>query len=224
MSQYISIAIDGPAASGKSSVGLRLANQLGYLFIDTGAMYRAVTWAALNREIDIFDEIKVSDLAENLLIKIDQPSVGDGRVNDIFVDGVDITWKIKEHGVNDYVSQVSKYHDVRNSLTLQQQNIARQGNIVMVGRDIGTVVLPKANQKFFLNASVEERAKRRYEEEISRGGKPDYTEIIKNVIKRDKIDSTRDLAPLVPAIDAIIIDTNNKNIEQVVEEIFQKIS
>lgn len=224
MSQYISIAIDGPAASGKSSVGLRLANQLGYLFLDTGAMYRAVTWAALNREIDIFDEIKVSELAANLLIKIDQPSVGDGHVNDIFVDGVDVTWKIKEHGVNDYVSQVSKYHGVRNSLTLQQQKIAQQGNIVMVGRDIGTVVLPKANQKFFLNASVEERAKRRYEEEISRGGKPDYTEIINNVIKRDKIDSTRDLAPLVPAIDAIIIDTNNKNIEQVVEEIFQKIS
>ena len=222
MNQYISIAIDGPAASGKSSVGLKLAKQLGYLFLDTGVMYRGVTWAALNKGIDIFDESKVSELASNIMIKIDQPSIDDGRVNDICVDGVDLTWKIKEQGVNDFVSQVSKYHGVRNTLTLQQQKIALQGNIVMVGRDIGTVVLPNTNRKFFLNASVEERAKRRYEEEIKRGGNPNYTEILDNVIKRDKIDSTRDLAPLVPASDAIIIDTNNKNIDQVVEEILMK--
>ncbi|MDP2964459.1 MAG: (d)CMP kinase [Pelolinea sp.] len=223
MNQYISIAIDGPAASGKSSVGLRLAKQLGYLFLDTGVMYRAVTWAALTKGIDIFDESKVSELASNIMIKIDQPSIDDGRVNDIYVDGVDLTWKIKEQGVNDHVSQVSKYHGVRNTLTLQQQKIALQGNIVMVGRDIGTVVLPNTNRKFFLNASVEERAKRRYEEEIRRGGNPNNTEILDNVIKRDKIDSTRDLAPLVPANDAIIIDTNNKNIDQVVEEILIKL-
>lgn len=223
MNRYISIAIDGPAASGKSSVGLKVANRLGYLYLDTGVMYRAVTWAALDKGIDIFDESKVSKLALILKIRIDQPSKDDGRVNDIYVDDIDVTWKVKEQRVNENVSQVSKYPEVRNSLTLQQQNIALKGNIVMVGRDIGTVVLANAKRKFFLNASEEERARRRYEEEKVRGGNPNYKEILDNVKKRDKIDSTRDLAPLVPANDAVIIDTNNKNIDQVVEEILLKI-
>lgn len=223
MNRYISIAIDGPAASGKSSVGLKVANRLGYLYLDTGVMYRAVTWAALDKGIDIFDESKVSKLALILKIRIDQPSKDDGRVNDIYVDDIDVTWKVKEQRVNENVSQVSKYPEVRYSLTLQQQNIALKGNIVMVGRDIGTVVLANAKRKFFLNASEEERARRRYEEEKVRGGNPNYKEILDNVKKRDKIDSTRDLAPLVPANDAVIIDTNNKNIDQVVEEILLKI-
>ena len=223
MNRYISIAIDGPAASKKSSVGLKVANRLGYLYLDTGVMYRAVTWAALDKGIDIFDESKVSKLALILKIRIDQPSKEDGRVNDIYVDDIDVTWKVKEQRVNENVSQVSKYPGVRNSLTLQQQNIALKGNIVMVGRDIGTVVLANAKRKFFLNASEEERARRRYEEEKVRGGNPNYKEILDNVKKRDKIDSTRDLAPLVPANDAVIIDTNNKNIDQVVEEILLKI-
>ena len=223
MNRYISIAIDGPAASGKSSVGLKVANRLGYLYLDTGVMYRAVTWAALDKGIDIFDESKVSKLALILKIRIDQPSKEDGRVNDIYVDDIDVTWKVKEQRVNENVSQVSKYPGVRNSLTLQQQNIALKGNIVMVGRDIGTVVLANAKRKFFLNASEEERARRRYEEEKVRGGNPNYKEILDNVKKRDKIDSTRDLAPLVPANDAVIINTNNKNIDQVVEEILLKI-
>ena len=223
MNRYISIAIDGPAASGKSSVGLKVANRLGYLYLDTGVMYRAVTWAALDKGIDIFDESKVSKLALILKIRIDQPSKDDGRVNDIYVDDIDVTWKVKEQRVNENVSQVSKYPGVRNSLTLQQQNIALIGNIVMVGRDIGTVVLANAKRKFFLYASEEERARRRYEEEKTRGGDPNFKEILDNVKKRDKIDSTRDLAPLVPANDAVIIDTNNKNIDQVVEEILLKI-
>ena len=223
MNRYISITIDGPAASGKSSVGLKVANRLGYLYLDTGVMYRAVTWAALDKGIDIFDESKVSKLALILKIRIDQPSKDDGRVNDIYVDDIDVTWKVKEQRVNENVSQVSKYPEVRYSLTLQQQNIALKGNIVMVGRDIGTVVLANAKRKFFLNASEEERARRRYEEEKVRGGNPNYKEILDNVKKRDKIDSTRDLAPLVPANDAVIIDTNNKNIDQVVEEILLKI-
>jgi CMP/dCMP kinase len=221
--QFISIAIDGPAASGKSSVGLQLAKRLGYLFLDTGVMYRAVTWAALNNYIDIYDEFKVSELAGKLIIKIDQPSVIDGRVNDIFVDDIDATWKIKEPRVNDHVSQVSKYQGVRDVLTFEQQKIASQGNIVMVGRDIGTIVLPKANYKFFLNASEEERAKRRFEEEIRRGENPDFKEILMNIKKRDEIDSTRDLAPLLPAYDAEIINTDNKSINQVVEVILAKI-
>jgi cytidylate kinase len=223
LNQYISIAIDGPAASGKSSVGLRLAKKLGYLFFDTGVMYRAVTWAALTKQIDIFDELKVSELASNIRIKIDQPSIDDGRVNDIYVDGVDITWKIKEQGVNDSVSQVSKYQAVRSTLTLQQQKIALQGNIVMVGRDIGTVVLPNTNRKFFLSATMEERAKRRFEEEKNRGGNPSFQVILGNIKKRDEIDSQRDFAPMVPANDAIVVDTNNKDLDQVVEEIYVKL-
>jgi cytidylate kinase len=223
LNQYIAIAIDGPAASGKSSVGLRLAKKLGYLFFDTGVMYRAVTWAALTKQIDIFDELKVSELASNIRIKIDQPSIDDGRVNDIYVDGVDITWKIKEQGVNDSVSQVSKYQAVRSTLTLQQQKIALQGNIVMVGRDIGTVVLPNTNRKFFLSATMEERAKRRFEEEKNRGGNPSFQVILGNIKKRDEIDSQRDFAPMVPANDAIVVDTNNKDLDQVVEEIYVKL-
>ena len=219
MSHYVSIAIDGPAASGKSSVGLELSKRLGYLFLDTGVMYRAITWAALQKNIDINNENAISNLASKFVIEINQPSLKDGRSNDICVDGVDITQKLTEKRVNDNVSQVSKYKEVRNSLTKQQQEIALKGNIVMVGRDIGTVVLPDADFKFFLNASSRERAKRRHLEEIKKGGNPIFQEIQSNIIERDRIDSTRVLAPLIPAIDAHIINTDDKTIDQVVEEI-----
>jgi CMP/dCMP kinase len=219
LSHNVSIAIDGPAASGKSSVGLELSKRLGYLFLDTGVMYRAITWAALQNKIDPNDEAAVSKLATQSVIEINQPSFRDGRTNDIYVDGVDITRKITEKQVNDNVSLVSKYKEVRNSLTKQQQKIALRGNIVMVGRDIGTVVLPGADYKFFLNASSQERAKRRHLEEIKKGGNPIFEEIQSNIIERDRIDTTRILAPLIPAKDAYIINTDNKTIEQVVEEI-----
>ena len=223
MSPYVSIAIDGPAASGKSTVGLELSRHLGFLFLDTGVMYRAVTWAALQNKIDINDETEISELASRVVIKIDQPSLDDGRTNDIQVDGLDITKKITEKKVNDNVSQVSKYKEVRSSLTEQQQKIALNGNIVMVGRDIGTVVLPDADYKFFLEASPQERAKRRFLEEIKKGTNPNFEEIESNIIERDRIDTTRCLAPLKPAKDALIINTDNKTIDQVVEEILSKI-
>ena len=223
MSHYVSIAIDGPAASGKSSVGLVLSKRLGYLFLDTGVMYRAITWAAIQKKININDEERVSKLASLSIIEINQPSLKDGRTNDICVDGVDISRKITEKRVNENVSQVSKYKEVRNSLTKQQQEIALKGNIVMVGRDIGTVVLPGAKHKFFLNASSQERAKRRHLEEIKKGGNPNFEEIQTNIMERDRIDSSRILAPLIPAIDAHIINTDNKTIDQVVEEILLKI-
>lgn len=217
------IAIDGPAASGKSSVGVLLAKRLGYMFLDTGVMYRAVTWAALTKGFDINNESQISQLAQNLDIKINKPEQNDNYANEIIVDGVDITLKLVEQKVNDNVSQVSKYKGVRNSLTLQQQIIAQKGNIVMVGRDIGTVVLPNADSKFFLKASVCERAKRRFQEEMKRGREPNYEEIFDNIEKRDRIDSTRILAPMVSAKDAIIIDTDNKTINQVVDEILSKL-
>jgi len=219
LSHYVSIAIDGPAASGKSSVGLELSIRLGYLFLDTGVMYRAITWVALQKRVDFNEESAISELASQSIIEINQPSLGDGRTNDIFVNGVDITKKITEKQVNENVSLVSKYKGVRDSLTKQQQEIALKGNIVMVGRDIGTVVLPNADHKFFLNASSHERAKRRHLEEIKKGGNPNFEEIQSNIIERDRIDTTRILAPLIPAKDAHIITSDNKTIDQVVKEI-----
>lgn len=219
MHHTFSIAIDGPAASGKSSVGLRLADDLGFLFLDTGIMYRAVTLASLKNGLDIENEELISQLAKQVNIEITRPSESDGRVNDIFLDGQDVSWQIKDAQVNDRVSQVSTYAGVRHALTEQQRKIAERGNIVMVGRDIGTVVLPNADYKFFLIASVEERARRRLAEELSRGNEMDLEDIMENLKSRDLLDSSRSIAPLLAADDAIIVGTDRKTLDQVVEEI-----
>ncbi len=216
-----SIAIDGPVASGKTSVGLDLAKRLGFLFLDTGVMYRAVAWAALRRGLDVNDEQCVSRLAEALKIDIRIPSLDDGRINDVLVDGEDITWEIRSEAVNDNVSQVSTYKEVRKVLTEQQRRFGERGKVVMVGRDIGTVVLPDADLKIFLKASPEERAKRRYAEEIERKADVSYEDILANMKMRDQIDSSREVAPLVAAGDAYIIDTDGKTKQEVVEEIYQ---
>jgi len=216
---HVSIAIDGPAASGKSSVGLKLAKEFGFIFLDTGIMYRAVTLAALQKALDIDNELLITHLAKEIDIEIKRPSKSDGRINDIFLNGLDVSWQIKDAQVNDNVSQVSTYAGVRRAMTDQQKKIAEQGNIVMVGRDIGTVVLPKANYKFFLNASVEERARRRLAEELSRGNEMQLEEIMDNLKSRDLLDSSRSVAPLVAAKDAIIIETDQKTLDQVVDEI-----
>ena len=215
------IAIDGPVASGKTSVGLALAKRLGFLFLDTGVMYRAVAWAALKFGVNIDDEIAVSRLASELKIEIHKPSHEDGRSNDIFVNGEDVTWEIKGEKVNNSVSQVSAYREVRRVLTEQQRLFGKQGGVVMVGRDIGTVVLPDADIKIFLKASPEERAKRRFEEERARGNEIGYEEILENMKMRDRLDSSREVAPLVAAPDAVMIDTDGRTKEEVVEEIIQ---
>ena len=221
MAKAKNIAIDGPVASGKTSVGLLLAKRLGYLFLDTGVMYRAVTWAALQAGLSIEDEQKVSELVESLNMEIKKPSQDDGRVNDILVNGKDITWDIKSKNVNDNVSQVSTYKRVRQVLTEAQRRFGEQGNIVMVGRDIGTVVLPEADLKIFLKASVEERAKRRFEEDKCRKENIAFQDILESMKKRDSIDSSRKLAPLVEAEDAKVIKTDGKTKEEVVEEIYK---
>ncbi len=215
------IAIDGPVASGKTSVGLDLAKRLGYLFLDTGVMYRAVAWAVLKAGLDVNDEKSVSSLTEDLKIEIRKPSREDGRTNDVLVNGQDITWEIRGEAVNDSVSQVSTYKHVREVLTGEQKLFGKKGNVVMVGRDIGTVVLPDADLKIFLKASPEERAKRRFEEEKGRKLNADYPEILENMRKRDAIDSSRKVAPLMAASDAHIIDTDGKTRDEVVEEIYQ---
>ena len=213
------IAIDGPAASGKSTLGLSLAKALGYLFFDTGIMYRAVTWLALKLDIDPSDEAKITALAEQTQIDIVPASKADGRVNDILIAGQDITWETRLPDVEANVSKVSAYRGVREALSQQQRRIGQRGKVVMVGRDIGTVVLPEANLKIYLDASAEERAKRRYGEIVARGGVTDYNEILVKVSERDRIDSTRDVAPLKAADDAIILDSDQLNPGEVLEKV-----
>lgn len=213
------IAIDGPAASGKSTIGLRLANALGYLFFDTGVMYRAVTWLALERGLDIRDEFAVTALAEEAQIDVAPASKADGRTSDVLVNGQDITWEIRSRNVDANVSPVSVYRGVRSALTEQQRRIGQRGKVVMVGRDIGTVVLPDADLKIYLDASAEERAKRRYAEILARGGKADYEEILKVVRERDRIDSTRAVAPLKAADDAVVVDSDKLTADEVFEQV-----
>jgi cytidylate kinase len=213
------IAIDGPAASGKSTIGKRLADALGYLFFDTGLMYRAITWLALQRGFDLADESALQRLAETVPIDVRPPSQADGRFCDVIVEGRDITWETRRPEVDAYVSVVSAYPGVRRALSAQQRRIGQRGEVVMVGRDIGTVVLPGADLKIYLDASAEERARRRYEEIIARGGRADYEEILTKVLERDRIDSTRDVAPLKIADDAVVVDSDGLNAEEVFQQI-----
>jgi cytidylate kinase len=213
------IAIDGPAASGKSTIGLRLASALGYLFFDTGVMYRAITWLALERGIDIRDETRVTALAEEAQIDIAPASKPDGRSCDVFVDGREITWETRSRKVDANVSIVAAYAGVRKALSQQQRRIGQRGQIVMVGRDIGTVVLPEADLKIYLDATAEERARRRYEEIVARGGSPEYDAILRRVVERDRIDSTRDVAPLKAAEDAVVLDSDQLSADEVFERV-----
>jgi len=213
------IAIDGPAASGKSTLGLRLANELGYLFFDTGLMYRAVTWIALDHDIDVNDEEKVTALAEESPIDVAPASKSDGRACDVLVAGKDITWETRLPAVDENVSIVSAYAGVRAALSEQQRRIGKRGKVVMVGRDIGTIVLPDADLKIYLDATAEERARRRFDEMTKRGAQVNFDDILAKVIERDRIDSTRDVAPLKAADDAIVVDSNRMNEDEVLKQV-----
>ena len=212
------IAIDGPSASGKSTLGNKLAQELGYLYFDTGVMYRAITWLALQKKMEISDEAGITRLAETTPIDVRPPSIQDGRAYDVIVDGQDITWDIRRPEVDGNVSPVSAYAGVRKALSAQQRRIGMRGNVVMVGRDIGTVVLPKAGLKIYLDASAEERARRRYEELRQRGEPADYDEILRAMRKRDQIDSNRAVAPLRPAKDAHILCSDGLDAQQVLQQ------
>lgn len=212
------IAIDGPAASGKSTLAKRLAERLGFFYFDTGVMYRAATLAAMTDLGGVEDEAAVTNLTASIQIDVQPPTVQDGRVMDVLMNGEDVTWEIRTPKVDQNVSPVSTYRGVRKILTERQRDIGMRGNTVMVGRDIGTVVFPDARYKIYLEASPEERARRRLKEMLQRGESHTFEEVLQSILRRDRIDSTRIHAPLKPAADAVIIDTDGKTIEEVLEE------
>ncbi len=208
------LAIDGPAGSGKSTISSLLANHLGWTHIDTGAMYRAVTLYALKKGLDLNDENSYMFL-ENVYIEY--------KDNKIFIDNKDVTEEIRGKEINQHVSLVSSFPYVRKKLVETQQKTISSGNIIMDGRDIGTVVIPNADLKIFLTAHVEERAKRRHKEQTKKGNSNQIDQVIEEIIRRDQKDSTRKESPLRKADDAIEIDTTNSSIEEVVEKIVQLI-
>ncbi len=209
------IAIDGPAASGKSTIGCWLAKELGYLYLDTGVMYRAVAAVALARGIPISDEAAVTAMAEQIDLQVLPPTVEDGRDVTVLADGIDISWEIRKPEVERAVSPVSAYRGVRKAMVQQQRRIAEQGRVVMVGRDIGTVVLPRAELKIYLDAALQVRAQRRYLERIARGEKADLERVQAELRRRDEIDSSRQHSPLAAAPDAIVIDSTSMAVEEV---------
>jgi cytidylate kinase len=214
----ISIAIDGPAASGKTTLSKTLADSLEFLYFDTGAMYRAVTLAALDEKLDLNDEKAIVALAETAEIDLQAPSQEDGRLYDVILNGEDSTWRIRSKKVDQNVSLISAYPGVRAALTKQQQRIGKRGGVVMAGRDIGTVVLPNAELKIYLDASVEERARRRYEELTMRGEEVDLANIEEDMRQRDETDTNRKVAPLRAASDAIVIRSDGKLANEVLEQ------
>lgn len=212
------IAIDGPAGSGKSTIGEELARQLGYLYIDTGAMYRALTWLALKNGIDITDAAAMEELARHAEIAISRPSIDDGRQYTVTADGQDVTWDIRNAAVTHAVSVASSHKGVRDIIRGQQRAMAQRDGVVMVGRDIGSVVLPDAELKIFLTAGLEERARRRYAELVERLGPgnpalPSMETVLEDIRRRDYIDRNN----LQQAGDAVVINTDNLSIPQVLE-------
>lgn len=209
------IAIDGEAASGKSTVGGRLAERFGYLYLDTGALYRAVTWAALEKNLTIADEEAVTALSRTLPITVTGATILDGRQYSVLADGCDITWGIREPQVDASVSTVSAYPGVRTALTRLMREIAAEQCVVMVGRDIGTVVLPDADLKIYMTASVEERAKRRFNELTARGETASRESVLRSMRRRDEVDSHRQHAPLKAAEDAVTVSTDGRTADEV---------
>lgn len=211
------IAIDGPVASGKTAVGRGIARKLGMRFLDTGVMYRAITWIALDRNLDIADEDQLSTLAESVKMTL---VAGDSE-DRLFLDDVDVTDHLRDALVERHVSAVSAVGRVRGALVERQRGIAKQGPVVMVGRDIGTVVLPNADFKAFLDASVDVRAQRRHSETVAKGLESSLEQVKADLARRDKLDTERDNSPLRAAEDAAIINTDDLGLEEVITKILK---
>lgn len=213
------IAIDGPAGAGKSTIADALAHRLGYLYFDTGVLYRAVTLAALRRALPFTDQTALATLVAQIHIDVSPPTVTDGRALTVLLDGEDVTWAIRAPEVDRNVSAVSAQPAVRQALLQRQREVAARGGIIMAGRDIGTVVLPNADLKLYLEATPHERARRRSVEEQERGVERPFAEVMSDIARRDDTDSHRALSPLHPAADAIIIDTDGLGIDEVLARI-----
>ncbi|MFC3014822.1 (d)CMP kinase [Virgibacillus litoralis] len=218
MMEEISIAIDGPAAAGKSTVAKIVAKRLTYVYIDTGAMYRGLTLKALNKQISLEDEQQLAALLADTDIELVQGENGQR----VMIDKDDVTRSIRSDEVTNNVSFVAKHPSIRKEMVKRQQILAEKSGVVMDGRDIGTHVLPEAEIKIFLIATVEERAKRRYEENIQKGFPADLEKLKKEIKQRDLIDSKREAAPLTKADDAIEIDTTALTIDEVAELILNE--
>jgi CMP/dCMP kinase len=215
----LAIAIDGPAGAGKSTVAQAVAKRRGYLYIDTGAMYRAATWVVLNNRVDLTDTLRVIQLVERADIELKPPDeTSHGRVR-VFVDSDDVSFIVRSRIISKFVSQIAAIAGVRHLLVRKQKAMATNGGVVMDGRDIGTVVLPQADVKVFLTASADVRAQRRVKELKSLGQMADLETLLKEIEARDHLDMTREVSPLRQAADAVSINTDNLTIEQVVEQV-----
>lgn len=213
------IAIDGPGAAGKSTVALVLAEHLGALLFDTGALYRAVTLASQRAGIPGVDGAALARLADAIQVEIRPASIADGRQVDVLLDCEDVTWAIRTPEIDASVSEVSAHPEVRSALLNVQRNIAAGKEAVLVGRDIGTVVIPGAGTKVFLVASPAERARRRQAELAGRGIRATYESVLSDLERRDAHDAGRDTAPLKAAPDALVIDTDGRPVDDIVAEI-----
>ena len=211
----INVAIDGPAGAGKSTVARQVATELGYIYVDTGAMYRAVALATLCEGIPAQDHERIGRLASELIIEL-HPGLNGQQV---LLNGEDVTEQIREPHVSRLVPQIAAISEVRKVLVKLQQKMAQAKGVVMDGRDIGTHVIPDAEVKIFLTASVEERARRRYEELMAKGNQVTYEQLVSDISARDRIDREREISPLVQAEDAIFIDSTGLTVQQVVNTI-----
>ena len=211
----IAIAVDGPAGAGKSSISKVVANTLGYLYIDTGAMYRAVTWAVLDQDLNPDDQAQVESILPSLELTM-EPSDASCKV---FIKGRDVTGLIRQQTINDNVSKIASYKAVRAYLVERQQAMAQVGGVILDGRDIGSVVLPDAELKIYLTASVEARAKRRWLEVKETDNEQPLVEIQESVQNRDEMDKNRKESPLVCVEDAIVVDSSNLTFEETVAHI-----
>jgi cytidylate kinase len=212
------ITIDGPAVSGKSSVGKAFAERIGYRFLDTGLMYRAATWDAIQNDIDVSDSSAVAHAVERMGFSVANTDSGD---NLIVINGVDVTGHLHSIEVDDSVSSVAAVGRVREIMVAEQRRLAGEGGIVMVGRDIGSVVLPDAPLKIYLTATARTRAIRRHSDFINEGTEVELEVILKSMEQRDLVDSSRENSPLRPADDALIVDTDELSFDQVVDRLLE---